>query len=121
MSGSLLLELLEEAICAVERRDRRSGETRESFIGLLDAMLVEYHRRIDRTVLPKQTLIEIHIASSVHALNLSLICLGSRQRAASMPAMAELIGWMWVLRDLERELRLGIINIPREVLPDDCR
>ena len=45
MTGSLLPELLEEAVCAVERRDRRKGETRESFVGLLDAMLVEHHRR----------------------------------------------------------------------------
>jgi hypothetical protein len=120
MTGSLLLELLEEAITVVERRDRRAGETRESFVGLLDAMLVEYQRRIERRVLPKQTLIEIHIASSVHPLNLSLICLGSRTRTAKVPALAEFIGRMGVLRDLERELGMGIINIPREVLPENA-
>src|SRR5688572_14048186 len=89
LTGSLLMELLDDAISAVERRDRRKGETRQSFVALLDAMLVEYHRRIDRTVLPKQTLIEIHTASSVHALDLSLICLGSRSRATNVPALAE--------------------------------
>ena len=121
MTGSLLPELLEEAVCAVERRDRRKGETRESFVGLLDAMLVEHHRRIARTVLPKQALIEVHTASSLHAHNLSLICLGSRTRADSVPLLAEYIGRMGALRDLEHELRLGIINIPREVLPDGGR
>jgi hypothetical protein len=120
LRGSLLMELLEEAISAVERRDRRKGETRESFVGLLDAMLVEYQRRIERKVLPKETLIRIHIASSAHALNLSLICLGSRKRAANVPALAEFIGRMGALRDLEHELGLGIINIPREALPEDC-
>lgn len=120
MSGSLLLDLLEEAVATVERRDRRAGETRESFVGLLDAMLVEYERRVARRVLPKQALISIHIESSVHALNLSFICLGSRKRAAQAPALAEFIGRMGALRDLEHELGLGIINIPSEALPAGC-
>ena len=38
-----------------------------------------------------------------------------------MPLLAEYIGRMGALRDLEHELRLGIINIPREVLPDGGR
>jgi hypothetical protein len=120
-TGSTLLELLDDALCGVEQLERRKGETRESFVGLLDAMLVEYRRRVDLEVLPKQSLIEIHRASSVHALNISLICLGSQNRAVDVPALAEFIGRMGALRDLEHELALGIINIPRGVLPDDCR
>jgi hypothetical protein len=118
-ANSLMLTLLADAVQTIEVRERIPGETRVSFLGLLDAMQVEYDRRIQRTLLPQSQLIAIHIASSLHALNLSLIGLGSANRAGECPALAEFIGRMGALRDLEHELRLGIINLPREVLPED--
>ena len=110
------LILLQNAISAAERRQIKPGEVQASFTEFLEVMLLEFRRRTERRLLDQQELIDLHIASSFHAHNIGLICFGSHSRASDTPEFSELIGRMDALRDMTKELRLGTVNIPREVM-----
>ncbi len=109
-----LLTLMMKAITIAERREIWKGEVRAAFSGFMAAMLAEYQRRVGRQILSATDLIRIHTASSHHAHQLGLIVLGSRNRAKATPVLAELIGRVDALRDLHRDLELGIVNVPIE-------
>jgi hypothetical protein len=49
-------------------------------------------------------------------VNLLLIAAGLRTRAALVPSLVEVMGWCSVARDLDDDLRKGLINGPAEVV-----
>lgn len=113
---SPLMLLLQQAVQSTSKRQIRDGETQEAYSGTLDAMLSEYLRRIERRLLTQDELVALHTASSYHPHNIGLICLGSRDRASNTPELSELIGRMDALRDMPKDLHLGIVNVPQEVV-----
>ena len=108
--------LLKQAIVRLEREQRPTDNIRGEFNGFLDAMTVEYERRINRSVLSAQELEEVNRNSFGHAHNMALIAIRSRTRAPDVPQLPQLQGRLYAIADLETELRRGICNIPAEVL-----
>lgn len=84
------------ALFARLRLDRRRMDAQEIWSA---AALAEHHREtFDRS------------------LNLTLILDGAELRAADAPELVEALAWCSPVRDLEKDLAKGLINIPAEIL-----
>lgn len=113
---SMIMFLLQYAILLTSRRERIQGETQKAYADTFNAMIVEYKRRTNKQLLSQKELISVHTSSSYFPHNIGLICLGSNNRAADTPELAELIGRIDALRDIEKDLQLGIVNIPNTIM-----
>ena len=93
-------------------------DVRPDMHDFLDAMLVEYERRVNRTINTREELACLY-KNSFHAVqDIALICFGSSIRSVDIPELAQLQGRMYAVRDVWDEMSRGIIFVPADVLPD---
>jgi phytoene/squalene synthetase len=83
---------------------------------LLEAMRLDARRVAARSVLPAAQIRELLRGTFHHSLNVLLIVARFRTRAAQVPDLVEAMGWCSVVRDLEEDLRKGLVNIPLDVV-----
>jgi hypothetical protein len=82
---------------------------------IIEEMMVDRRRVRERAVLNEEALQKhLHKTFSL-SLDLMLKASGAELRAANVPALAPLLGWCSVVRDLDEDLSLGLVNIPAEV------
>jgi membrane-associated phospholipid phosphatase len=80
-------------------------------------VLLEDRRRMDaRRTMSAEALAGQHRRTFFYSLNLTLILAGSSLRAADAPDLIAALAWCSPVRDLEKDLAKGLINIPAEVL-----
>jgi hypothetical protein len=91
-------------------------EARHELVQVISVMMRDRERVKDRLLLSGDELRTHHRGTFRHSLNLTLIGMESRLRADDMPAALELLGWCSTIRDLDEDLKKGLVNIPREVL-----
>jgi len=94
---------------------RGGPEALAKAVALLRRMRVDRERVLGLRVSGEDELAELHRATFRGSLDLMLIAADSRLRAGDVPELVEALGWCSVVRDLEDDLRLGLINLPREV------
>lgn len=104
------------AIESLEKRSRPEDNPRGDFVRAIDALIFDYHRRLDRRVLSSEQLQTYYSEVLDPGLNLMLIGFDSSMRANDIPAFSPNLGRLYSLRDLEKDWELGFINIPKSVL-----
>lgn len=82
----------------------------------LEAMLVEYDRRVNRKILTREELNTTYDASFGPAHNIMLIAYHSKTRFKDIKETSRLQGGVFAFCDLKLELKRSICNIPMEVL-----
>lgn len=98
----------------------RSCAADKDLLHLFDLLLFDYRRRKTRLLLTAEELREHHRLTFFYSLNLTLIVCGSELRASDAGELISALAWCSVMRDLEEDFNKGLINIPAEVLGQEC-
>lgn len=110
--------LLKYTLENLERNQKPGDDVRRDWDLFLDAMLVEYDRRVNHKVLTKAEIETIDNNSFSYAHNIMLIALRSKTRFKDIEEIAQLQGKIFALADLKSELALFTCKIPKEVLEE---
>ena len=116
--GIALDFLLKNTLEDLERIQKPGDDVRKDWDMFLDAMLVEYDRRVNHKILTKAGLKTIDDNSFSYAHNIMLIALRSKTRFKNIEEIAQLQGKIFALADLKPELALFTCKIPKEVLEE---
>ena len=87
---------------------------RDEFIALVQCMRVDRLRVLHRDRWSAQELDVHHEMTFRHSVNLMLVTAGCTARASEVPSLIRAFAWCSVVRDLEEDLRKGLVNIPRD-------
>ena len=87
------------------------------FLDLIRHMRVDRVRVLQHERWTQAQLDAHHHATFRHSVNLMLITTGCTARAADVPSLIEALAWCSVFRDLDDDLRKGLVNIPRDTDP----
>lgn len=83
---------------------------------IIEQMRLDRIRVRDRAYWSEERLRE-HLARTFElSLDLMLSATQAELRAVDAPSLPKLLGWCSVVRDLEEDLTLGLVNIPREIV-----
>lgn len=104
------------AIPLLEKKGDSNDHPRQEFTQAIDALIFDYHRRIERRSLTNGELSVYYHDVLDPGLNLMLIGFGSGLRAKDMNDFSPNLGRLYSVRDLDKDWTLGFINIPAEVL-----
>ena len=88
--------------------------SRREFIALVRCMRRDRVRVLNREVWSGAELNAHHRTTFAWSVNLMLATTGCTARASHVPALIDALAWCSVFRDLDDDLRKGLINIPRE-------
>ena len=110
--------LLKYTLENLERDQKPGDDVRQDWDMFLDAMLVEYDRRVNHRVLSKKELETIDDNSFSYAHNIMLIALRSKKRFKDIEEIAQLQGKIFALADLKPELALFTCKIPKGILEE---
>jgi len=91
------------------------ADARRDFIALVRTMRRDRMRVLGHEVWTQQELDDHHRTTFTLSVNLLLITTGCTARAHEVPALIDALAWCSVFRDLDDDLRKGLINIPRGV------
>jgi len=110
--------LLLRSVDRLNRISKNQQEVLEGVNWFLNSMLEENRRRVDRKVLTKRQLEKVHYNSFGSSLEISLIAIGSNNRAKDIPEAPLILGKDYSIeeKELKPDLKRGICNIPSEVL-----
>lgn len=86
---------------------------RRDFMQLVRSMRRDRERVLGREVWPENVLEAHHRTTFSLSVNLLLITTGCHARAHMVPSLVDALAWCSVFRDLDDDLRKGLINIPR--------
>jgi hypothetical protein len=84
------------------------------FIALVRCMRVDRERVLAQARWPEEELNRHHWTTFRHSVNLMLITAGCAARACEVPSLVRALAWCSVFRDLDDDLRKGLVNIPRD-------
>jgi hypothetical protein len=87
---------------------------REEFLALVRCMRVDRVRVLQQERWTEEQLDAHHEATFRHSVNLLLVTTGCTARAPEVPSLIRALAWCSVFRDLEDDLRKGLVNIPRD-------
>lgn len=105
-----------DALSRLEKKAKAEDDPKKDFLASMDGMLFDYERAQDRRVLTEEALQQYYKTTFFSVLNLMFIGLESKLRAEDVPALSYCQGKVYSIRDLEKDWKGGIINIPQEVL-----
>ncbi len=88
----------------------------EDALSLIAVMRRDRCRVINQTIFSNVELIEHHRATFSLSVNLMLIARCSELRAKDVPELIDLLAWCSTVRDLQEDIKAGLINIPRETM-----
>lgn len=95
--------------------DRLDEPARSEFMDLIRCMRADRVRVLQRERWTQAQLDAHHTATFRHSVTLMLITAGCTARAADVPSLIPALAWCSVVRDLDDDLRKGLINIPTDV------
>lgn len=88
----------------------------EKIVSVIDEMILDRRRVRDRRLLSEEELKEHLERTFALSLDLMLAASEADVTSADAPALLALLGWCSVVRDLEEDLSLGLVNVPEEVV-----
>lgn len=91
-------------------------EAKRELIELFEVLLEDRRRMDARRAMPAEALAEHHRKTFFLSLDLTFLLAGAGLRAGDAPDLIGALSWVSPVRDLEKDLQKGLINIPREVL-----
>ena len=110
-----------EQLAEYVSRETTSFETerddpRGDLIRLFEVLLEDRRRMDAQRALPAAELAELHRKTFFYSLNLTFILSGAKARAEEEPELIGALSWVSPVRDLEKDRKKGLINIPAEAL-----
>ena len=109
-----LSKLLRKFVQSVEKT--RQKEVSQSLCALINNMLFDRERTMDRVLLTEAELLKHHHETFEKSFSVLLIALGSPLKSRDCPELCDLLGWVSSTRDLGEDLTRGLVNIPMETL-----
>ena len=102
------------------RLNRMGSEVniQDEMVKFIDAMEVEYDRRVNKKVLTRQELKDLNRDSFGSPHTITLVAVRSRAQGHDVWELGQIQGRIQALRDIHPELKKGICNIPAEVLDE---
>jgi phytoene/squalene synthetase len=91
-------------------------DPRHDVLVLLQAMRLDAYRVATKSLLSRTQMKDQLRNTFHHSLNLLLIASHLRTRAKHVPDLVQLLGWCSVVRDLNEDLRRGLVNVPSDVV-----
>ena len=86
----------------------------QEFLDLVRCMRVDRVRVLQEARWTEEQLDAHHDATFRHSVNLMLVTTGCTARASDVPSLIQALAWCSVFRDLDDDLRKGLVNIPRD-------
>lgn len=111
-----IMELAEYSLDALQRKALEGDNPRQDFLDVIDIMVFDYHRQQDRQELSTEQLRDYYRKTFFPIHNIMLVGLGSSLRTADIPTFSLCQGRVYSVEHLQADWRVGIINIPTEVL-----
>lgn len=110
--------LLKRAMTKLAWVQKPGDNIKQDLTIFLDSQLLEYQRRVNKTVSTREELAQLYSNSFGKPHNIMLIAFGSSSRESEVPELAQIQGKMYNSRQrsLEEDLATGICYIPSEVL-----
>ena len=96
--------------------DPNCWDAKYEFLNVIDNMILDYHRRIEKKLLPEAKLKNHHRETFIPSVNLLLMSMGAKSRINPIPEFVDLLSWCSVVRDLEDDQSRGLNNIPKEFI-----
>ena len=96
--------------------ETETDDPRGDLLALFARLRLDRRRMDAREVWSAAALEEQHRETFERSLNLTLLLDGAELRAADVPELVAALAWCSPVRDLEKDLAKGLINIPAEVL-----
>ena len=88
----------------------------EKIVSIIEEMILDRRRVREKRLLSEQELKEHLERTFALSLDLMLAASEAEITSADAPALTSLLGWCSVVRDLEEDLSLGLVNVPKEVV-----
>lgn len=111
-----IIELAEYSLDAIQKKALTNDNPKQDFLDVIDIMVFDYHRRQTRQELSAEQLQDYYQKTFYPLHNIMFICLGSNLRATDIPTFSLCQGQVYSIEHLQADWRVGIINIPKEVL-----
>lgn len=111
-----IMELAEYSLDALQRKALAGDNPRQDFLDVIDIMVFDYHRQQDRQELSTEQLKDYYRKTFFPVHNIMLVELGSSLRATDIPTFSLCQGRVYSVEHLQADWRVGIINIPEEIL-----
>lgn len=111
-----IMELAEYSLGALQRRALAGDNPRQDYLDVIDIMVFDYHRQQTRQELSAEQLQDYYRKTFYPVHNIMLVGLGSNLRATNIPTFSLCQGRVYSVEHLQADWRVGIINIPEEVL-----
>ncbi|MFH1833150.1 MAG: squalene/phytoene synthase family protein [Candidatus Levyibacteriota bacterium] len=111
-----IMELAEYSLGALQRKALASDNPRQDFLDVIDIMVFDYQRLQARQELSAEQLTDYYKKTFYPIHNIMLVGLGSTLRATDIPTFSLCQGRVYSVEHLQADWKVGIINIPEEVL-----
>lgn len=111
-----IMKLGEYALDALIRKARDGDDPRQEFLDEIDVMVFDNQRQSARRTLTTEQLNDYYLRTFSPLNNLMLIGLSSGLRASDIPEFSLCQGRVYSLEHLSADWRIGIINVPKEIL-----
>lgn len=111
-----IMELAEYSLNALQRKALAGDNPRQDFLEIIDIMVFDYNRQQTRQELSTEQLQDYYRKTFYPIHNIMLVGLGSTLRAVDIPTFSLCQGRVYSVEHLQADWRVGIINIPVEVL-----
>lgn len=103
-------------ILADSSASHNNGEIKSFLLHFLDAMLVEYHRRIEKRLSTRLELEKIHRDSFDPVLRIAFVAFNTNYSDYIIESLTLIQSKVYSIQDLEEDLKNGIYNFPSEVV-----
>lgn len=91
-------------------------EVKSILLDFLEAMKVEYERRISSQILDERSLLTVHKNSFYPVLQLAFLALNTPYDLEILDQLTLIQSKVYSIQDIKSDLNNGIINLPREVI-----
>src|SRR5690606_35432474 len=108
--------LADYAINKLEKNALPNDNPSKDFIYSMDGIIFDHRRATDRHTLTQPELDQDYWQTFSSVLNIMTIGLDSNIRAIDIPEMSYCQGRVYTARDLHDDWKMGVINIPGEIL-----
>ncbi|MBI5002740.1 squalene/phytoene synthase family protein [Candidatus Woesearchaeota archaeon] len=113
-SKNKIIELYKYAIKGIEKRKRGGDNPENEFERVTDAMLFDYERSQRTQFLSRERIEQYYDDTFTPVVNISLMIARASVRGDEIPEIVYSMGHLYSIRDMERDISEGIVNIPYE-------
>jgi hypothetical protein len=94
--------------------DPSAWDAKYEFLNVIDNMMLDYHRRSDKILMPEARLKQHHRETFIPSINLLFMAMGSKSRINENLEFIDLLAWCSIARDLKDDQSRGLFNTPQE-------